>query len=452
MKNKTKPLIIYLVLLKLVLFFQSSLLIAQENKPKHQEEKELIQDDYYRTDFLRHENHVYISSIKTVLLTLNEDELAPAVIKLNSSNVLKLSFDILDLELRNYMYAFIHCDAMWEPSPLHEAEYLDGFFENYITDFQFSFNTLERYIHYNLLFPNDNINFTTSGNYVLVVYEEGNRDKPVITRRFMVYEEKVIVNPNVVRAAIPEERTTKQKVDFTILHSGYTILNPNLDLRVAVLQNNRWDNAKTELKPLFIREGELVYNYDRENLFHGGNEFRNFDIKTLRFKTENVKEILFKDNQNHVILTDDLILSTARYSTQPDINGRFVIRIQEGWNSDLEADYSYVHFRLKYPTPVIDGNLYIFGALSDWTFQNDYKLKYDFESKTYHATLYLKQGYYNYSYSFLQDGTSTGNPQLIDGSYFETENEYTIFVYHREPSTNHFKIIGYKHFNSRGPF
>lgn len=454
MKNTVKN-IVGLFLLTFLVIFSASNINAQDKKQKQKEEKqenELIQDDYYSTDYLRHENHVYNPLIKTVMLHLEGNELSPAVIKLNSDNVLKLSFDILDLDLKNYMYSFIHCDADWNPSSLHEAEYLDGFFENYINDFQYSFNTLERFIHYNLFFPNESINFTTSGNYLLVVYEEGNRDKPVITRRFMVYEEKVIVNPNVVRPSIPEVRSTKQKIDFSILHNGYQILNPNQDLRVAVLQNYRWDNANTTLQPLFIKESELVYNYDSENLFYGGSEFRNFDIKTLRFKTENVKDIIYEEGKNHVYLTDDLILSTAPYSTQPDINGKYVIRIQEGWDSDLEADYSYVHFKLKYPTPVIDGNLYIFGALSDWNFQNDFKLKYDPETRYYHATLYLKQGYYNYAYSFLQDGTNTGNPLLVDGSYFETENDYAIFVYHKEPSTNHFKIIGYKHFNSRGTF
>ncbi|MDQ3192690.1 MAG: DUF5103 domain-containing protein [Bacteroidota bacterium] len=440
------------LLLLFVILLSGNLLFAQEKKQKQKEEKQTTQEEYYITDYLRHENFIYNPLIKTVMLHLEENELSAPVMKLNSNNVLKLSFDILDLELKNYMYAFIHCDADWAPSALHEAEYLDGFFENYITDYQFSFNTLERYMHYNLFFPNDNINFTASGNYLLVVYEEGNRDKPVITRRFMVYEEKVIVNPNVVRAADPMERSLKQKIDFSILHNGYNILNPMQDLRVAVLQNNRWDNANTTLKPLFIKESELVYNYDSENLFYGGNEFRNFDIKTIRFKTENVRDITYEDGKNNVFLKEDRVLSTNRYSTLPDINGKYVIRIQEGWDSDLEADYAYVHFNLKYPTPLVDGNLYIFGAISDWNFHNDYKLKYDPESLSYHTTLYLKQGYYNYSYSFLEDGTNTGNSYLIDGSYFETENDYSIFVYHREPSTNYHKIIGYRQFNSRGPF
>jgi hypothetical protein len=448
MIDKKTPLFLILLILSLVL---PTTIIAQEKskKKKPKPVREEVFEDYYNSNFIRYDNHIYDTLVKTVALSKANDELAPPLIRLRSEDVLKLSFDILSLSLKNYQYTFIHCGPDWTPSPLHQAEFMDGFFENYITDYKFSMNTLKRYVHYNIEFPNNNINFKQSGNYLLMVFEENNRDKPILTRRFMVVEEKLIVRARVNRPSVPEDRNIKQKIDFSLLHKGYNIQDPLGDVKVAILQNYRWDNAITKLKPLFIRESELVYEYDLETMFFGGNEFRNFDIKTVRFFTQNVETIKYEDGLHQVYLKEAQPRGRHRYATEPDINGKFVIRFQEGWDPESEADYANVHFRLKYPTPVMDGNLYVFGALTDWSFPEAAKMKYDYETRSYYTTMLLKQGYYNFKYVFLGDRTQESSPVLIEGSYFEAENDYTILVYHREPTTNFFKLVGLRQINSR---
>ncbi len=407
------------------------------------------EEDYFNSSYLRYDNFNYDTIVKTVQLMRENDELAPPILKLNGEDVMKLSFDIHSLELKNYQFTFIHCGPDWTPSQLHQAEYLDGFFDNYITDYQYSMNTLVRYVHYNIIFPSRDVSFKRSGNYLLLVYEENNRDKPLLSRRLMVYEDKMIVSGRINRPSVQEYRNVKQKLDFKLNHPGYLVQNPQQDVKVALLQNYRWDNAITNLKPLFIRENELDYSYDVENMFFGGNEFRNFDTKTVRFFTQNVEKITYEDGLHQVFLREDLVRGRSAYSTEPDINGKFVIRFQEGWNPETEADYTMVHFRLKYPAPVMDGNLYVFGALTDWSYPDAAKLKYDYETRSYYTSLLLKQGYYNFNYMFLGDRAQISNPIIAEGSYFETENDYTVLVYHREPTTNFFKLVGFREMNSR---
>ena len=75
-------------------------------------------------------------------------------------------------------------------------------------------------------------------------------------------------------------------------------------------------------------------------------------------------------------------------------------------------------------------------------------MAYDYPNKAYVANLYVKQGYYNYQYVFLPNNQKTGDETVIEGNHFETENEYTIYIYNREPGTIFDKLIGLKQINT----
>ncbi len=444
-----------------IIFFIHHLSFAQKNK-KNQKNIDFIEgkehknesdsSDYYKKNYLRYDNFAYQPEIKTVLLTLKTDELMPPIIRLNSEDQLLLRFDDLSAEFKNLSYTFIHCNADWQPSILSETEYMQGFTENFITDYTYSLNTLQKFIHYQVEFPNSNTRLTRSGNYIIFVYQDNNKEKPVLTRRFILYEDKVQIIPRVKRPTLTLYRNYKQEIDFTINHSGYPLINPYSDLKVVVMQNFRWDNAITNLKPLFIKGEDLIYDYEEENVFPGNNEFRNFDIKSLRFQTERINRYVFTDTAHHAYLITDDKRSYTRYSTIRDINGNYVVRVQEGADNNRDADYVWVHFRLNMPLPLTTGNLYVFGALTDWTLKEEAKLKYDERTETYYTSLYLKQGYYNYIYTFLEDGKTGSDDTVVEGMHFETENDYGILVYHRPPGRYFDEVIAFIRFNSMSTF
>lgn len=410
--------------------------IAKNSKPK---------------DFLRYEDFIYKKNIHTVKLHEQSWELSPPLIRLNSDQRLQLSFDDLDGDLKNYSYTIIHCNYDWQPSDLIYSEYIDGFTENYINGYQYSFNTLQRYTNYSVVFPNDNIRITKTGNYLLKVYLDSDPENLVLTKRFMVFDERVTVKAR-VNQSLSEYRNYKQEVDFTIFHPNYEILNPYGDLKVVITQNDHWDNAITGLKPLFIRDRELSYDYDSgENAFWAGNEFRHFDIKSLRFQSSRIKDIVVDSTGNYVYLVSD-DKRNKRYYSNTDINGRYKVEVQEGNRDHVEADYVMVNFFLPWSTPLTNGDLYVFGELSNWAYREQNKMKYNYERFGYEANLYLKQGYYNYEYLFMKDGTKTGDVNLVEGSYWDTENEYTVYVYHRATGTDYDQLISVKRINSLRPF
>lgn len=409
-------------------------------------------EDYVKDNFLRYQDWIYKKSIRTVQLRNTEFELAAPLILFGSGDELQLTFDDLNGGFSNYYYTIIHCDASWNPSDLMQPQYIGGFFEGNILTYTYSTNVLQQYTHYSLTFPNQYMKPLLSGNYLMLVYEDNDKDKPVLSKRFMVYQDLIGITGDVHQAARSDEYYDKQEVDFTISYSTYNITNPNTDMKVVVTQNNRWDNAIYNIQPQFSSLGQFIYDYnDGSNCFDGGNEFRNFDFKTIRVLSPYVRKI-YKDSVPfyNVVVTPDEARSFKRYVQFDDLNGEFFIRTVDLKDDGdaYEADYCKVHLFFPYDEPLADGNIYVFGKFCDWRINKENKMVYNMQRKGYECTLFLKQGYYNYEYVYAQDGKSAVDPTLIEGNHWETENDYTIYVYHRKMGTFYDQLIGIKKLNS----
>jgi hypothetical protein len=361
-----------------------------------------------------------------------------------------LSFDVLDAPMVNYAYTFIHCDANWVPSELAKLEYMSGMTDDLIQSYDYSRNTRQRYMHYDLVFPNENIRFNRSGNYVLLVYDMDNDNAPVITRRFMIYEDVITVAGSAELATRAEYRFEKQEIDFSLFTADLNVIDPYTTIKVAVLQNNRWDNAILDLKPRFVKGTELEYNYNSGNLFDGGNEFRFIDAKNLNYRALGVERVAFEDDTNRIYLEPDERRSSKSYLNIPDINGRFVIRNDDrSWDHTIDADYTMIYFRLPVDEPFNKEDIYVFGELSAWNYLPGNRMIYNYDTRQYELGLMLKQGYYNYQYIALPFDSNEGDVSLIEGNHSATENEYTILVYYRRPGAIFDRLVGWKSIKSR---
>ncbi|TVQ09011.1 MAG: DUF5103 domain-containing protein [Bacteroidetes bacterium] len=404
--------------------------------------------DYYEDDYLRYSDFVYVNNIKSVLFNRKGWELSPPIIEFNSAEQLILRFDDLDADFKNYAYTIVHCDAMWQPSGLMEYEYIEGFYEDRISEYSFSINTRVPFSHYSLEFPNPNMKPKLSGNYLLKVFIDGNREDVVLTRRFMVFEQRVTIDATVKQATNLNYRDTKQEIDFSVNTSLYPISNPYRDLKVLITQNGRWDNAIYGLQPRLVQGNMLIYDYEDRNLFQGGNEFRNFDTKSLRHRSLNIEEINAISNGWEVRLRPDRNRRFLRYTTRDDINGRFLIKTEDYSDDLLESDYAWVYFVLPHNNPLPDGNIYVMGALTDWIFSSRNKMEYNYRDSRYELRLLLKQGFYDYQYIYLEDGTDVGDESVFEGTHSITENDYTIYIYYRKPGDIYDSLIGIQHINS----
>ena len=372
------------------------------------------------------------------------------IIQLGSDDRLVLSFDDISENTKNYNYTIVHCDHNWNPSDLLETEYMKGFAQNPLNDYQFSFNTKFIYTHYKLVFPNQDFQILKSGNYLIKVYEDNNDDDPVLVRPFMVFEPLVQVVPQIrysVNTAIYKQM---QEINFNILHPRFNIDNPRDEIKVRIMQNSRLDNQITDLKPQYIRPGQLVYDYNRQNLFKGGNEFRWLDIRSTRFAPEYVKKIVYQDPYYHFELFPDYPRNGKSYFYKEDFNGRYYIQVREYDDPAIEADYVYVHFTLRAPH-YTDGDVYVIGGLTDWQLNEKSKMIYNEQKMCYELILLLKQGFYNYMYLFKEHGATKGDIEKIEGSFGQTENDYLILVYYKRTGDYYDHLIGVSISNSLKP-
>lgn len=405
-------------------------------------------DDYYNEEYPRNTDHVYNKNIKSVMIYKSGWKLSYPIMHLNGNDSLRLCFDDLDLEIKDYSYSIEHCNADWSESGLAVSEYIDGMIENRIVDFEHSFNTFVSYIHYSLYLPNEDIKITKSGNYIIKVFKDYNQDSIVLSRRFFVTEDMAVINAKVRRASDPSRSESGQQIDFTVNKGGLKIRDPFHELKVVISQNYRFDNAVKNIVPNIVREDELVYDYNPETIFEGGSEYRYFDIKSLRYQSERIQAITFEKPYHYVELVSDEPRNFTVYFFNQDLNGKFFHEIQEGEDNDTEPDYVWVHFSMPYEAPMIDGNFYVFGALSDWNYNESNRMNYNFEKKQYEANLLLKQGYYNYEYVFVKDGTTVADNTFLEGSHYETENDYLIFLYQRGFSDRYDHLVGINIINS----
>ncbi|MEI6456760.1 MAG: DUF5103 domain-containing protein [bacterium] len=401
---------------------------------------------------LPNDNVIYRSNIRTVQLYREGFELSLPLLALRTSDRLKLSFDDLDSGNKRYKFTILHCESDWTTSAdLNPSEYIDGYREENIDDYTYSYNTTVKYTHYSVIFPTRGMRPKISGNYLMIVYDE-DPSEVVFTRRFMVTETTPVgITGKVSQAPTAEKRNGGQQIDFTISLNGFQVSNMRQDIKAVVQQNERWDNLLQNIKPRFIRGETLDYSFDENNVFSGSNEYRSFDIKSLLYQSEKIGRILY-DTSYQVYLLPDKPRSLKNYTIEKDLNGRFYIKNDENaQNSDIEADYAWVHFSLPFPAMIGNGNLYIAGALTNWRLDDNSRMKYSFGEKGYYLDLLLKQGLYNYVITFVERGKSAGDDSLIEGSHWETENEYTVYAYYREPGGLYDRLVAAQNISSSQP-
>lgn len=365
------------------------------------------------------------------------------VVQLNEP--IYLEFDDTTASEQDYYYKLVHCDYDWTPSQLLKSQYLTGVDNQRIIDYENSYTTLQPYSNYRLTIPNDNVRLKVSGNYVLEIYNSTYELQ--FSRRFVVFKDVVKVGAVVKRSRDFEFLDEKQVVQFTINSGSFRLVNPKKEVKVAIIQNYYWPSALYNIKPQFTLGNELVYKYDQETSFYGGNEFLNFDTKDLRAPSSVISHIELTDIYQHYLFADRF-RSVREYTYFPDINGDFVVRTLQGDDESREAEYTNIHYSLPYSEELNLDDVYVFGKFNNYAFTDENKMTYNEENGMMETAIKLKQGFYNYKYVIKkEDGTVDLN--TISGSFHFTENTYLILVYYRDFGEIYDSIIGVGSANSR---
>lgn len=381
-------------------------------------------------------------NIKTVIFRGPSENQFPVV---QLGEVIRLEFDDILANEQDYYYKIVHCDYDWTPSQLLKSQYLDGVDNQRIMNYQNSYNTLQPFSNYRLTIPNQNVSLEVSGNYVLEIYNDSYDLQ--FSRRFVVYTDAVRVVASVKRSRDFNFLNTKQVVQFSIDQGNFQLVNPKKEVKVAILQNDQWQTAIFNIPPQYTLGTELVYKYDTETSFFGGNEYLNFDTSDLRAPTSQISRIEVANLYEHYLFTDQYRFDNE-YTYYPDINGDFVVRTLQGEDDSREAEYTQVHFSLPYKELLDLDNVYVYGKFNNNALTDENRMIYNDANGLMEGNIKLKQGFYNYKYVIVgEDGVVDLNS--ICGNFHFTENSYLILVYYRNFGDLYDSIIGVGSANSR---
>lgn len=383
---------------------------------------------------IRTEDYVYDPQIKTVRLFPAADSplrLLPSVTLLHGGQLI-LEFDDLQGDRVNYYAKIISCNYDWTKSNLHDLDFLENYNEFNIDDYEYSNNTLVPYVHYRFLIPQVKL----AGNYVVVVYRDGDLEQLALSKRFMVSSDEVAIKQE-ANYGMSSFKASNQQINFTINYNGVDIPNPLETVNVVIRQNQRWDNAQKNIKPSFVREANKTLEYrffNTEKSFQGGNEFRFVDFTSLNYPGQNTNGLERTRSGLRLSVVTDAPRYGQRYSQYRDQNGGFVIENRDAGGGESTSHYLDVNFTLQ-SAYEYKGDVFVIGAFNNWRLDESNKMKY--VDGFYQCEILLKQGFYNYAY------LAPNSTESIEGSYFETENFYEIFVYNKSFYPNADLLVGY---------
>ncbi|CAI8366801.1 MAG: Uncharacterised protein [Formosa sp. Hel3_A1_48] len=381
------------------------------------------------------------NDIKTITFGSQKERSILPIINLNER--IYLEFDVLNNLEEDFYYVIEHFDYDWTPSRLMKSEYLDGMDNLRIFDYENSFNTYQIYSHYRLQIPNQQTRLKVSGNYLIKIFDEN--DDIVFSRKFMLMEQQLGVGVQIKRSRNVALINETQTVDFSIKSNNLNLNNPAETVQTVVIQNNNLKTAIYGLKPQYILGNELVYRYNDNSLFWGGNEYLFFENKDVRMANLGVQYIDLQELY-HSYLYTDIDRSSRKYTYNPDINGGFKVTVLDREDPSIEADYTYIHFSLL-AEEFLDKSVYVYGGYNNFSITDDNKMIFNPEKGVYELSMLLKQGFYNYKYVVV-DRDDTLLEGAISGNFDETENNYKVIVYYRDLGARYDKIIGLGEANS----
>ena len=371
-------------------------------------------------------DNLYSIKIKTE----SNEYLYPVIDK---NETITLSFDDLNLKENSYYYQLNHFDYKWNKSKLFKSDYINGYDDNLITNYENSFNTLVDYRNYKISIPNNDVSIKISGNFSISIHDK-NGDF-LFERKFSIINKRLLISTEIKKSKDLKNYETHQSQDITVkCNNCLNFKNSSSKLKLVVLKNKQWRNSIILEKPDFFFNDRLVY---KNILFTGGNEYFHFDNSKINSTNLNVYKTELNDIYNTYLRTD-IERKNSLYTYNPDINGSFIIN-QNISNSNIENDYSLVRFNFKPNQINLSNRVFIIGEFNNYEITKKHEL--ELIDNTYQGSFLFKQGFYNYKYVYQNTNKEL---KFYSGNFWETENVYSILIFHKKNTDKYYSLIGYK--------
>ena len=370
---------------------------------------------------------IYSPQVKSLQVVVNQNWQSLPVMKLNSADRLYVGFDELSHDYHRYICHIERCEADWATATeMFESDWLNGFNDLIVDDYEHSINTTIPYTHYQFSLPNEQCHLKMSGNYRLHIQEDGT-DEDVLTVEFMVTEQSMQLSMTATTNTDQDTNGRHQQVSMSIGYMNHSVVRPDEQIQTVVMQNGREDNCRRNVRPAFVNQNGQEWSHAMEYIFDAGNEYRKYEVLDPTHPTMGIDYIRW--DGDHYQVFPYISEPRPNYLYDEDADGAFYIRNSDNRENDIISDYVWINYRLK-SDPVSDGYIVIDGQ---WTTENSetYRMTYDEDAGMYTASILQKQGYYSYQYLW-EDSRGTRRPLPSEGNFYPTENRYQAFIYFKE--------------------
>ena len=381
------------------------------------------------------DNRIFSSRVKTLTSMVADDWQNRPVMTLGSDDVLHIGFDEFSHNYHRLTCHLDHCEADWSVSEdIFESDWLQGFNDWQIDDYQNSINTTVLYTHYQFTIPNEYCRLKMSGNYRLTIYDEDEANEKLLEVEFYVVEPRITVGMEVTTNTDIDHNDAHQQLSFSVNYNDLRVTNLDEQLQTVVMQNWQEQKARRNIQPNHITTRGLLWQHNRQLIFNGGNEYHKFEVLDVSHPTMGIDRIAWDGTYYQVYPFP--AVPRRNYLTDVDTDGAFCIRNSDRSESDYTCDYVWVNYELQAP---YQGELYIDGQWTTDADKEHYRMRYDGERKVYYTALLQKQGYYNYRYI-----TTDRQIPPSEGNFYQTENRYQVLVYYKEVGGRTWQLVGYK--------
>ena len=374
--------------------------------------------------------------VRTVQLYRGNDERNFPVTSLRSGDPLTLEFDLLQTDGQPLSVYFYHADQSWERD-LSPSQYLESYHNDKLLEYRRSQGTVVPYVHYEYQFPNDDIRFRLSGNYVLRVTTQGRPDSVLFERAFFVTDEAGNLQVGTEAIAVPGQR--QQSVRPVARFSPPSELRGDpFGYTTCFVRNGRLPGTRCEGRPLLGRQPTLAFELDRSRAFDPTTADYTVDLTNLRAGPgiENTDRTV---TPFQVLLEPDYAQFSDRDLTS-SLNGQIVIRGALGGyaNPALRAEYVRTTFAFVPPNErPLSEEVRVGGSFSGMDPKRGARLQWRADRRCYDGSVLLEQGQYQHFYS----STDPVLQRVIQQSQLRRRNTYTAFVYYRDPSVRTDRLL-----------
>lgn len=396
----------------------------QTEASKEQDSAESVESSVHQVPALAEQS----SSVRTVQLYRGEDERSLPVISLGGSEALRMEFDLMADKGRPLSVYFYHADRNWTRD-LSSSQFLESYHNDNLLDYQRSQGTEIPYVHYVYQFPNRDIRFRLSGNYIVRVTEKGRQDSVLFERAFFISEEvgslkmqsRIIQVPGQFGGAVRPATRYSPPRTLTGDPFGYT---------TCFVRNGRLSDTRCQDRPLLVQQPDLEFELDRDRAFAPVTADYRVDLGNLRSAED--------------IVGTDLTVSPFRVRLEPDyaqfsgrdvttsLNGQIVVReaVIGRANPALTAEYVEVTFSFVPPNErPFSEPLVVAGSFSGMDPERGVQMTWVPTRSQYEGSILLKQGKYQYFYS----SSDPRFQETVRRSQSRYQSTFTTLVYYDDP-------------------